>query len=220
VHLTIHFPPLSESLAAELLGSEHPLARAFDRRSALRLELTVAGVLLTAAVVAVAEGARGAAAVALGAVVAVAVAGVRMLLTLTAIRSLVLELLVAGRGSVPLREVQAERSRLLDVRRRQREAEWLVRVADGRDLGLPAAGGGPALISARVAKGARDELLAVAAVLRDDTSAVQGLALAEQIARESWSPLYGQDTRALREACSRARYLSAARGGVRYAGRR
>jgi hypothetical protein len=76
------------------------------------------------------------------------------------------------------------------------------------------------LISARVAKGARDELLAVAAVLRDDTSAVQGLALAEQIAREPWSPLYGQDTRALWEACSRARYLSSAPGGIRYAGRR
>jgi hypothetical protein len=220
VHLTIHFPPLSESLAAELLGSEHPLARALDRRSALRLELAVAGVLLTAAVVGVGEGARGAAAVALGAVVAVAVAGVRMLLTSTRIRSLVLELLVEGRESVPLREVQAERCRLRDVRRRQRDADWLVRVADGRDLGLAAPGGGSALISARVVKGARDELLAVAAVLRDDTSAVQGLALAEQIAREPWSPLYGRDTRALREACSRARYLSSAQGGIRYAGRR
>jgi hypothetical protein len=220
VHLTIHFPPLSESPAAELLGSEHLLARALDRRSALRLELVVAGVLLTAAVVAVDEGARGAAAVALGAVVAVAVAGVRMLLTLTGIRSLVLELLVEGRESLPLREAQAERCRLLDVRRREREAEWLVRVADGRDLGLCAAGGGPALISARVAKGARDELLAVAAVLRDETSAVQGLACAEQIAHEPWSPLYGQDTRALREACSRARFLSSARGGIRYGGGR
>jgi hypothetical protein len=210
VHLTIHFPPLAESRAARLLGSEHPLARVLDRRSALRLELGVAGVLLTAAVIAVGAGARGAAAVAIGAVVAVAVAGARMLLMSTRIRSLVLELLVDGRGSVPLREVQTERSRLLDVRRRRREAEWLVRVADGRDLGLAGVGGGPALISARVVKGARTELLAVAAVLRDETSPVEGLALVEQIARGPGSPLYGRDTRALREALWRARFLLSA----------
>ena len=210
MHLALHFPPLAESPASRLLGIEHPLVRALDRRSALRVEFAVAGVVLAAAVVAVGEGIRAAAAVAIGAAVAVAVAGVRMLLPLTRIRSLVLELLVEGRGRMPLPEVQAVRCRLLDARRRRREAEWLVRVADGRDLGLSARGGGAALISARVAKGARCELLAVAAGLHDETAAVEGLALVEQIAREPWSPLYGHDARALREALSRARILMAA----------
>ena len=121
-----------------------------------------------------------------------------------------LELLVEGRERLPLREVQTERSRLLDVRRRQREAEWLTRVADGRDLGLAAPGRGPALISARVATAARTELWAVAAALAGERPPAEGVALAEQIAREPWSPLYGQDARALREALSRARFLLAA----------
>ena len=210
MHLAIHFPSLAESPAARLLGSDHPLARALDRRACRRVELAVAGVVLAGAVVAVGEGVRAAATVAIGAAVAAVLAGVRTLVTLAQVRSLVLELLVEGRERLPLREVQTERSRLLDVRRRQREADWLKRVADGRDLVLAAPGRGPALISARVATAARSELSAVAAALASEQPAVEGVALAEQIAREPWSPLYGQDARALREALSRARFLLAA----------
>jgi hypothetical protein len=210
VQIATHFPPLAASPAARLLGSEHPLARALDRRASLQVELAVAGVVLACAVVAVGEGVRAAAAVALGAVVAGVVAGMRLLVTLAQVRSLVLELLVEGRERLPLREVQAERSRLLDARRRRREAAWLARVADGKDLGLAAPGRGPALISARVATAVQTELLAVAAALDSEQPPVEGVALAEQIAREPWSPLYGQDARALREALSRARFLLAA----------
>jgi hypothetical protein len=209
MHLAIHSPPLAESPAARLLGPEHPLTRAIDRRASLRLEIAVVGAVLTAALVAVGDGAHAAVAVAVGAVLAGAVAGFRMLLTSTEIRSLVLVLLAEGCGSLPLREVQSERSRLLDVQRRQREADWLVRVADGRDLGFGVARRGQTIISPRVARAARSELLAVAAALRDETPAVEGIALAEQVAREPWSPLYGQDTRALREALARARFLLA-----------
>jgi hypothetical protein len=206
MHLAIHSPPLAESPAARLLGPEHPLVRAIDRRSSLRLETAVVGVVLAAALVAVGEGAHAAVAVAAGAAVAGAVSGFRMLLTLTEIRSLVLDLLAEGCGSLPLREVQDERSRLLDVRRRQREADWLVRVADGRDLGFGDARRGQTIISPRLARAARGELLAVAAALRAETPAVAGVALAEQVAREPWSPMYGQDARALREALARVRF--------------
>jgi hypothetical protein len=106
-----------------------------------------------------------------------------------------LELLVEVRERLPLREVQAERSRLLDARRRRREAVWLARVADGKELGLAAPGRGPALISASVATAVQTELLPAAAALDSERPAVEGVAFAEQIAREPWSPLYGQDAR-------------------------
>jgi hypothetical protein len=52
--------------------------------------------------------------------------------------------------------------------------------------------------------------LEIAVALTTDEPGVAGLALLEQLACEPWSPLFGEDARALREALSRVRFLLAA----------
>jgi hypothetical protein len=210
VHLAIRLSPLVESPAARLLGSVHPLARALDRRTSLHLEMLVVGVLLGGSLIAFASGASSAMPVGLAAGFLAVLTWFRLMLLRMWIHGLVLELFVAGRGRLPLAEVQRERGRLLDVRRRRLQAQWLQRVADGRDLGFGLPGRVPPLISARLAAGVRTELLEVGVALTADEPGVAGLALLEQLAYEPWSPLFGEDVRATREALSRVRFLLAA----------
>jgi hypothetical protein len=206
VHLAIRTPPLAESPAAHLLGCAHPLTRALDRRTSLRIEMVVLSAVVGGSLIAIASGAHAAMPVAIAAGVVEGAAFLRLMAVGTNIHSLVLALMVDARASLPLAELEKERARLLDARRRRRDAQWLERVADGADLGF----GIPSLINPRVASGARIELLAVAAALSRGERGVAGLALLEQIAREPWSPLYGEDVGALREALARVRFLLSA----------
>jgi hypothetical protein len=205
VHLAIRSSPLVESPAARLLGRAHPLSQALDRRASLRVEIVVLSTVLGGSLTALAGGAEAAMPVALPAMLVAALAVLRLVTVRAVIRSLVLTLLVEGRGALPLVELQQERARLLDAERLRRVAQWLRRVADGSDLGF----GIPSLIDPRVAAGARTELLDVAAALSRDERGVAGVALLEQIACEPWSPLFGDDAEALQEALARVRFLLA-----------
>ena len=208
VHLAIHsFHPL-ESPAARLLGSGHPLVRALDWRVLLHVAALVVGALLISSLAFVARGADWATAVAVSAGVVEAVTCLGLMLAAAEIRGVVLVLLVEGRERLPLREVQRERARLLDTRRRRREARWLERVASGTELGFGLPGRAPPLISPSVAARARGELLRVAAAISRDQAGVAGLALLQLLATEPWSPLYGDDPRALQEALARVRFLA------------
>ena len=210
MHLAIRSSPLVESPAVWLLGEAHPLVRSLDRRVTLRLELLVVGALLLGSLLGVAGGVHWALPVALAAGLAATSTWFRLMLTSALIRSLVLELLVEGRERLGLAELQKARRRLLDVRHRRTQAQWLGRVAAGRDLGFGLPRRVPPLISPRVAAGARCELLDVAAALARGADGVAGLALLEQLASEPWSPLFDDDVQAVREALSRVRFLLAA----------
>jgi hypothetical protein len=50
----------------------------------------------------------------------------------------------------------------------------------------------------------------VATALAREADGVAGLALLEQLVSEPWSPLFGDDIEALRQALSRVRFLLAA----------
>ena len=208
MHLAIHPPGVVESPAARLLGSGHPLVRALDRRASLHVAAVAVGAMLCGSALLAARGGDSALAVALAAGVVEALTCLRLMLAATEIHSLVLGLLVEGRERLPLPEVQKERARLLDARRRRREAQWLERVANGTDLGFGLPGRVPPLISPSVAARARVELLQVAAAVSRDQAGVAGLALLELLVTEPWSPLYGDDPRALREALARVRFLA------------
>jgi hypothetical protein len=209
VHLATRSSSLVQRPAARLLGEHHPLALALDRRTSVALELLVVGVLLGGGLIEVAAGARWALPFALAAAVAAVPVWLRLSLVRACIRDEVLALLAPGRERLPLAEVQKERRRLLDGDRRRTQAEWLERVAEGRDLGFGIPGRVPTLISPRVARGARHELLEVAAAVRGGAPGVAGLALLEQLAYHPWSPLFDDDVRALQEALSRVRFLLA-----------
>jgi hypothetical protein len=210
VHLAIRSSPLVESPAARLLGEAHPLVRSLDRRATLHLELLVVGALLLGGLLGVAGGVHAGLPVALAAGVAGTSTWLRLMLAIALIRSLVLELLAEGRESLPLAELQKARCRLLDVRHRRTQAQWLERVAAGRDLGFGLPPRVPPLISPLIAAEARCELLDVAAALARGAQGVAGLALLEQLASEPWSPLFDDDVQAVREALSRVRFLLAA----------
>ena len=208
MHLAIHPPRSLESSAAEHLGLGHPLVRALDRRASLHVAALVVGAMLCGSLALAARGADWATALAVSAAVVQAVTCLGLMLAAAEISSLVLGLLVEGRERLPLPEVQKERARLLDARRRRREAQWLERVASGTDLGFGLPGRVPPLISPSVAARARIELLQVAAAISRDQAGVAGLALLQLLATEPWSPLYGDDARALREALARVRFLA------------
>ena len=209
MHLAIHPPRLVETRAARLLGPGHPLVRALERRASLHVAAVAVGAMLYGSLILAARGGHSATPVALAAGVVEALTCFCLMLATTEIRSLVLGLLVEGRERLPLPELQKERARLLDARRRRREAQWLARAANGTDLGFGLPGRVPPLISPSVAARARLELLQVAAAVSRDQAGVAGLALLELLATEPWSPLYGDDPRALREALSRVRFLAA-----------
>ena len=208
MHLATHPPGVVESPAARLLGSVHPLVRALERRASLHVAAVAVGAMLSGSALLAARGGDSAIAVALVAGVVEAPTCFRLMLATTEIRSLVLSLLVEGRGRLPLPDAQKERARLLGARRRRREAQWLERVANGTDLGFGIPGRVPPLISPSVAVRARIELLQVAGAISRDQAGVAGLALLQLLATEPWSELYGDDPRALREASARVRFLA------------
>lgn len=207
MHLVLRSPPLAESSAARILGSAHPLARALDRRTALHVELLVEALLLVGGCVGLMTGAEAALPLAITAGMVAAGTGARLMFVKAQIHSAVLVLLAEGRDRLPVGEVQEARARLLDVRRRQREARWLRDLADELGRGAPARV--PPLISPRVVAAVRAELVAAAADLTSEAPSVASLAVLEQLSYEPWSPLFGQDAQALREALSRVRFLLA-----------
>jgi hypothetical protein len=116
MHLAIRSSRLVESPAARLLGTQHPLTLMLDRRASVRAQAVALSSLFASSLPAAGAGVEAAVAV------AVAAGGVGALwccrpLANERCRDLVLDLIVAGGGRLPLEAVARERVRLLDARR-------------------------------------------------------------------------------------------------------
>jgi hypothetical protein len=207
MHLAIRSSRLVESPAARLLGTEHPLTLMLDRRASVRAQAVALSSLFASSLPAAGAGVEAAVAVAVAAGGVGALWCCRLALVNERCRDLVLDLIVAGGGRLPLEAVARERVRLLDARRRRRLGQWLEGVAEGRDLGFGTPGRGRPLLTARVIASCRRELIDVASLARGDEPDVAGVALLEQLVSDGCSPLYGEDARALRCALWRIRFL-------------
>lgn len=194
------------SLARELLGAGHPLVHVADDRRVMGEQTIVVAVLLAASLSAVLAGVSEARAVVAAAIAVQLAVAWRLVLRASAERDLVLDLVVEGRGDLPLRSVARGRRRLRDPGRRARLARALDALRDEAATPLVRRSSLP-LYSRRVVAAVAPELEETAQVLRRSDASVRGVALSERLLSGHDSPLYGDDADRLREELRRVRFL-------------
>jgi hypothetical protein len=193
--------------ARAVLGPDHPFARATEALvSVVRQGLAVAAVLV-GSLIGLTPGRVWAATLAASAIV---------LLGLTAIaaacrqrqRDRAIALILEGRDSVPVAPVQRQRRRLLDPRTRRTLARNLAVMIDQASprRGLPACRITP-LFDRAVIRAVADDLRVVIRLLGSDQASVHGVALAEHLLTDAFSPLYGNQADPLRHELHRIGHL-------------
>jgi hypothetical protein len=209
MHALTHFsrPPGEVSLAEALLGSGDPLVSSLRRRAEAVLQLWVAaGALACSAVALVAIG-RAALPFVVASAVVVLVFGIRVAVRTVARRDAVWDVIIGGRGELPLPVVRHECDRLLDAGHRARLAHSYETLGDPPD----AAGHVPhracVIVAPNVVAKVRPEVARVAVLLRGDRPPVRGVAAAERLVCDGTSSLYGRDVEILRQDVHRIAYL-------------
>jgi hypothetical protein len=209
-HLTLrrqiaaHRAPAPHPLSpAALLGTNHPLVRGDKLRSDLRQQaLVTAAALLLGAIGTASEQGWGLPLLAAAAVVQLGVAAALLLLAQMQ-RERARELIIAGRGGLPLPALERERRRLESPRRRAGLAdalEELVRAAERSPKIVPTA---RPVFDPRLVRAAAAELRAIAARLRASTVAVSAVARVERLLTSGAAPLYGREPDELRHELMR-----------------
>jgi hypothetical protein len=193
-------------VAMRLLGASHPLAVLLHRwENAVEQALGVAA-LQAAGGALMCGGAPFGRSLALVATVVQIALGWRLALLGMARRDLCLELIIEGRGGVPLAAVEHERRRLDPCRRARlaRSIEELVELADR----WPTRPAEPRpLFDSRLVRQVAPQLRETACLMRAGDPPAPGVALVERLVTSGTSPLYGSDVEQLRRELGRARYL-------------
>jgi hypothetical protein len=207
--VTSHFShSLGErSCARAFLGSDHPLTRVHDRLAQLARQLLVVGALVAVAIAATLASLPQARPYALVAAVAQAVLAVRAALLGQRRKQLALDLIIEGRGDLPLAAVARQQRRLLDWRTRSRLAAGCESLLEEALLGPKRLVPGPPVVAIAVVAAVAKELNDIIGPLRADDASARGIAFAERLLRDGGSSLYGRDVAALRADLGRARYL-------------
>ena len=190
--------------ASDVLGSDHPLARATEALDSVVRQWLAVAAILVGSIIGLIVGRAWAAALAASATV--------VLLGLTAIaaackqsqRDRALALILEGRDSVPVAVVQRQRRRLLDPRTRTTLARNLAVMIDQSSprRGLSACRITP-LFERAVIRAVADDLRAVVRLLGSGDAPVRGVALVEHLLTDVFSPLYGNEVEPLREELRR-----------------
>jgi hypothetical protein len=189
--------------AAELLGPNHPLVRGARLKSdLLRQSLVTAAVLLLGAIGTASGRGWGLPLLVAAAIVQLGL-GIGLALLTQLQRERARDLIIAGRGGLPLPALEQERRRLQRPRRRAGLAdalEELVRAAERWPTIFPTARPvfDPCLVRAAAA-----ELRAIAARLRASTVAVCAIGRVERLLTSGASPLYGREPEELRHELMR-----------------
>jgi hypothetical protein len=118
----------------------------------------------------------------------------------------VLELIVQGRGDLPLRAIACERRRLLDRGHQQHLAAWLDAIRNEAKHPIPARRARP-ICSVRVIAAAAPDLATIAELLRSEDAGLRGVAATQRLLVDGTSSLYGQDENRLCEELHRIRFL-------------
>ena len=195
------------SRARELLGAGHPLVRVADDRRAMGEQTVVVAVLLAASLSALLAGVSEARALVVAAVAVQLVVTWRLVLRASTEHDLVLDLVVEGRGDLPLRSVARGRRRLRDPGHRTRLACALDALRDEAATPLEHRSPRLPLYCRRVVVAVAPELDHIAQALRRGDASVRGVALGERLLSGHDSPLYADDVDRLRDELGRIRFL-------------
>jgi hypothetical protein len=168
--------------------------------------LTVAGVLSASIVLLVAGLSRAFCLVLASAVVQATIA-VAIALVADRKRELVLDLIIEGRGHLPLVAVRRARRRLLDRGHREGLAQWLDAVCREAEHPMQRPAFARPMYSTRLITTLAPDLAEIARLLRTDTPGLRGVAMTQRLLGDGTSALYGQDVDVLRQELHRIRFL-------------
>jgi hypothetical protein len=198
-------PGARDATAHDLLGVDHPLARAEARVRALSVQSAAVSSLAVFNSLAWLLEPAGRYAVLLGtAAVVEAVLAVALVLTAHAKRDTIVRLIAEGRGGLPLETVARARRRLLRPEHRERLARAVDQMR--REVARPLRGELP-LYSRSVVGSVDRELASVARLLRAPHASADGVAMAQLVLSSESSPLYGSDPEELRQELGRLTFM-------------
>jgi hypothetical protein len=169
--------------------------------------VSAVALLLALATAAAVAGVRAANDVAGAAALVTGVLVLLMLVARTRLRDCVLDLMIEGRGGLPIRWVARERRRLLALRYREslaRQLEAVRRIAERppeRRLSPHE------LLDVRVIAAVAPGIRQIAALLVSDRAALPGIAMIERVLSDGTSSLYGRDPDVLNRDLRRISFL-------------
>lgn len=194
------------SVAEAFLGARHPLVRLLRQSETVREQVVAVAVAQVAGVVFVLGTHGFGLSLAVAGVLVQLGLGCRLAALRLCRRPMCLDLIVEGRGSLPLACVERECRRLLDPRtlgQLARSIEQIVEIA-GRPVARRASA--RPLFEVRVIRPVVPELRQIASLLRGDSPSLAGVAAVERLLTDA-TPLYGPRVEPLRQELWRARYL-------------
>jgi hypothetical protein len=188
--------------ARELLGSAHPLARVEGQLSVVVTRSIVVAALLCAGVAALVEDLSVGLSLTVVAAVTEAALAARAMLLAEIRREHALDLIIEGRGDLPIGVVARQRRRLLDPARRHRLASALEEIRDEALRPPQRYTRLRPIFDPRVIAAVAPELTTIARLLRADPR-LSALAMAQRLVTNGGSPLYRSDLRLLRDELHR-----------------
>ena len=193
--------------AAALLGSDHPLVRAADRFSMRVQQSLTVGALVLGSAIALIQGVSAALSLAVAAVAVLPVFGCGAAVAAWSKRGRALELIIDGRGDLPLEIVRRERRRLLDPNHRAALGRSLVGIRAEAENPVHRPQFGPPMFIARAIAAVASDITDIATLLGDNQVGLRGVAMTRRLLFDGTSPLYGEDVRLLQEELHRIRFL-------------
>ncbi len=192
-------------VAEASLGAGHPLVGVLGRVEGVLEQMVLVTGVQAAGVLMFSGRLR------LSHVIAAAVVQLALLSALAALwlrrRELCLELIIAGRASLPLACIGRVRRRLLDPHTLEELAKSLDELVELAALRRPRPGGPRPLCEVRVIREVAPELSQIASLLRGARPSVRGAALVVWLLTSAATPLYGSCVEPLRQELGRARFL-------------
>jgi len=186
------------SSVAALLGNEHRLVRTLDLLAVLQRQLLFSSLAVAGGGLALAAGVtRAAAVLAAAALVEFVLAGAIVALR-SVRRDLALQLIIDGRGDLPLRALIRERRRLSNPRTQAglaRALEGVIRAAARWPRTIPTA---RPVFDVHQVRAATPQLKALAELLNAEPAQARAVALIERLLTCGSSPLYGEQPDELR----------------------
>ena len=201
-------PPHEDLLADALLGPDHPLVRVLQRRKLVLDWSLVVAAVLSVSLVALADGVSAALAVVLATAIVESVLACDAAMLSCSKRDRVLDLIVQGRGDLPLPAIACERRRLVDRDHQRHLAGWLDGIRSEAGHPVRARRARP-IFSVRVIVAVAPELATITAQLRSEDTGLRGVAATQRLLVDGTSSLYGQDENRLCEELHRIHYLLA-----------